>query len=427
MRGEAFPIVPVLMYHSVADEPPASPIAPLATPVRVFERMMAHLHRRRFTTISLAELHGHLSTGRPLPPRPIVLTFDDGYLDNWVNAFPILQKFAFRATIFVVPEFVDPSPEPRPTLLDVWQGRARAADLAHRGFLSWREMQVMARSGLVDIQSHTLTHTCLFQGPAVVDFHRPGAGYPWLAWNRHPTRKPRWLTEPQEELVPFGAPIYAHGRALGAPAYVPDDGLEAALTAYVERHGGLAFFRTAAWRNRLGQVAADHRARRPSAGIYETWTQYEARVSHELVESKAVIERHVGQRVNFLCWPGGAQNDTTHALAREAGYQATTKGSAKNAWGADAGRIHRISGNVSLARIHPLADAVGRLPLFALTVGAYRGDPVHARLRQALFAAGRALRAAVGRRSATTAARHSAPGRHARSSALDEVGRRAAE
>jgi peptidoglycan/xylan/chitin deacetylase (PgdA/CDA1 family) len=386
------------MYHSVADDRSRPPWRHLATPVALFDRMMSYLKRRGFTTIFLDELYRHLSHGDPLPPRPIAITLDDGYLDNWVHAFPLLQRHGLKATIFVAPEFVDPTADVRPTLLDVWHGRVEGTGLAWRGFLSWNEMRQMLGSGLVDIQGHTLTHTCLFQGPRIVDFHHPGDDYRWLAWNRYPERKPRWLTEEQEDLVPFGTPVYEYGRALGAPRYHPDEALTAALTEHVERHGGPAFFGTPDWTTRLVDLCAAYRQAHGDRGRLETGAEYEARVRHELVTSKALIEAELGRPVRFLCWPGGVHNETTERIAREAGYLATTRGATKNARGASPGRIQRIPGNVSLAWIHPVADAYGSLPMFALKVHAYRGSRMAAAARSAVFMAGRAVRGLAGSR-----------------------------
>ena len=64
--------------------------------------------RRGFHAVSLSEIHAYLKTGAALPERAIGLTFDDGYLDNWVFAFPLLKKYGMKATVFMATDFVDP-------------------------------------------------------------------------------------------------------------------------------------------------------------------------------------------------------------------------------------------------------------------------------------------------------------------------------
>ena len=73
----------------------------------------------------------------------LFLSFDDGYLDNWIYVFPMLKKFKYKATIFVSPEFVDPRPIVRPTLEDYWNDKKSLAEIDNWGFLSWdaRELE----------------------------------------------------------------------------------------------------------------------------------------------------------------------------------------------------------------------------------------------------------------------------------------------
>jgi peptidoglycan/xylan/chitin deacetylase (PgdA/CDA1 family) len=387
------PIVPVLMFHSVADATENVPCRHLCVPVKLFDQTTSYLKTRKFNTITLQELYNHLSVGEPLPPKPIVITFDDGFLDNWVNAFPILKKHGLKATIFVTPEFVDPTPELRPTLSDVWEGQIKEVDLTYWGFLSWNEMREMVNSGLIDIQSHTLTHTWLFQGSEIVDFHHPGDSYPWLAWNKHPEKKYRWLAESQESLVPFGTPVYSYGRALAAPQYFPDKGLTNSVVEYVNRHGGASFFETLGWRKSLFDLARDYKKQSHVNGRYETEPEYKERIRRELVLSKELIERNLGKKVDFLCWPGGAFTETAVMMAEEAGYLATTKGTAKNAWGADPKRIHRVGASVaSLSKRYPFLARHFGLFCFAAKVNSYRGNLFYSLLLSASFTAGRTFR-----------------------------------
>jgi peptidoglycan/xylan/chitin deacetylase (PgdA/CDA1 family) len=376
-KGEQRPVVPVYMFHSIADASSKLPYRHLSTPVKAFTRIVQYLYRAGFNTITLNDLYGYLNTGKPLPTAPIVLTFDDGYLDNWVNAFPILAKHRMKATMFVVPEFVDPLGEVRPTLRDVWEKKMQPEDLQIAGFLSWNEMKVMEASGLIDIQSHSLTHTCTFQGSEIVDFHHPGDRYPWLSWNKYPERKYQWGIEDQEEYVEFGAPVYTYGRALAGPQYFPDEFLTKTLQEYVEQHGGRSFFSNPRWRDRLFSVARTYPEHHELTDRYETQAEYEDRVRQEVGQSKEMIESALRKTVHFLCWPGGAVNESTRRVAREVGYLSTTKGTSKNTWGADPERINRIGGEIRLTRDCPWADNYVGPMVFTAKVSAYRGNRLY--------------------------------------------------
>ncbi|MEP7287331.1 MAG: polysaccharide deacetylase family protein [Chloroflexota bacterium] len=130
--------VPILMYHYI-DNPPANADKVLldlvVTPVN-FTQQMQWLKDNGYTTISPDELMAALWHGKKLPPKPIMLTFDDGYANAWYNAFPILKKFGFSGVFFVITDFID-------------TGRP--------GYLSWPLAKIMVQSGMF-IENHTRGH-----------------------------------------------------------------------------------------------------------------------------------------------------------------------------------------------------------------------------------------------------------------------------
>jgi len=83
------------------------------------------------------------------------VTFDDGYLDNWVHAFPVLKKLGVKAAMYLVTSLVERQALPREGVA-VSDTRRRERDPG--GFLSWAEARAMADSGLVTFGSHTHTH-----------------------------------------------------------------------------------------------------------------------------------------------------------------------------------------------------------------------------------------------------------------------------
>jgi len=310
------------MYHSISDNQRWL-WGHLSCPVHVFEDHIRALAENGFATVSLPEMHSHLCHGTALPQNPIVLTFDDGYLDNWVFAYPILKRYAFRGTVFVNPDFVDPAARPRPNLDDA-PGDQEALASRSTGFLSWSEMAAMQSSGVMDIQSHALTHTWHFCGRQIVDWHHPGDCYPWLAWNARPDRKYLWLNENQAAFVPFGAPVYAHERALVAHRYFPDQRLTDVLAGEVAERGNSAFFLDPDWQKVLSGRCTRYRSQGQLDGRWESDQEYESRVRHELDAAKQIIEANLRKPVSFLCWPGGGYNETTERIAREVGYVAAT-------------------------------------------------------------------------------------------------------
>ncbi len=318
--------VPVVMYHGVGPPKPDWMWNFLVMPAQVFEGQMRILKEKGWTTITLKKLYDHMSKGESLPDKPVVLTFDDGYLDNWVFAYPILKKYGHHAVVWLSTDFVDPTATVRPTLEDAWGGGVADGDLPVTGFLSWNEMRIMVKSGVFEIQSHAKTHTWHFTGPTINDFHRPTGvasyiPYTWLGWNRFPERKHEYMTARLEEEVPYGTPVYEHGKSLAVRRYFEDTSLTDRLVRCVSENGGSRFFDRSEWRRELIDIVNAH----PSGGGHiETGEEYEARVRSELAESRREIEEALETNVDFLCWPGGAFNPELLRIAEDVGYRATT-------------------------------------------------------------------------------------------------------
>lgn len=150
--------VPVFMYHHV--NPNAGDLVTV-TP-EVFEGQMRYLRDGGYRAITPDDLVAHLRGGA-VPKRSVVITFDDGWLDNYRFAFPVLKKYAIRATIFLVTDRVDgASPGGSESESSVPTHReskelVRAGE-QRRVVLQWDHVREMAAGGLIEFHSHTKTH-----------------------------------------------------------------------------------------------------------------------------------------------------------------------------------------------------------------------------------------------------------------------------
>ncbi len=318
--------IPVIMYHSVGMNDSDWLWSHISISVELFESHLKVLKKRKFRSIHLSDYVTFKKQGEYKDDNLIVLTFDDGYLDNWIYVYPLLEKYGFKATIFVNPEFIDPADGVRPNLKDVWEGRCAFSDLTVPGFLSWPELKKMNDSGIIDIQSHTMTHTWYFCGDRIVDFHHPGSQnkYPWLFWNARPDKKYAYLTENQETYVPYGTPIYENGRALGVKRYFPDHGLSDSVANVVKRNGREDFFRSENWRDVLFQKCNEYKNNHTLHDRYETNEEFEQRTIFELKQSKVILESKLNKKIDYLCWPGGALTECAVENASETGYLGAT-------------------------------------------------------------------------------------------------------
>lgn len=343
-------IVPVLMYHSIGIPNEKWIFRHLTCPYKIFESQLRWMKKKQFHTISLKQLYDHMNEGIALPKNPIVFTFDDGYLDNWVFAYPLLKKYGFNGTIYINPDFVDPRDICRKTLLDVWTGKIDIGKLETTGYLSWNEMKEMIKEGVMNIQSHAMTHTLYFKGNEIIDFRNPGDQYIWMTWNNHPDKKP-YLQIDNDEFICYGEPVYEYGKSLDTNRFFHDGELSKYLITHIRKQGGVDFFQDIDWRKKLLKVVESYKKEKKLNEEYETQENYEKRVKYELEESKKIIEKKLQIDVKFLCWPVGGTTKKALEIASNVGYISSTaardikieeKNKLKNGYGENPERIRRI-------------------------------------------------------------------------------------
>lgn len=123
-------VVPIIMYHNVENSShfKADTVSP-----ENFAWQMAYLKNHGYQLLTLDELIEGIKEGRAFSRKSVVLTFDDGYENNFIHAFPVLRQYQFPATIFVSPGFI-----------------------AKKGFLDWRQLRQMQKEG-ISYGSHGMT------------------------------------------------------------------------------------------------------------------------------------------------------------------------------------------------------------------------------------------------------------------------------
>lgn len=130
---DGYQTVPILVYHRFGRKPDRLALTP-----EMFEAQMAYLQHQGYRVIRLSDMHAFLQGHGSLPKKAVVITIDDGFKSAYTIAYPILKKYGFPATLFVYSSFI-----------------------GLPGGLSWTQMREMVDSSLIDIQSHSKTHTNL--------------------------------------------------------------------------------------------------------------------------------------------------------------------------------------------------------------------------------------------------------------------------
>ncbi len=136
--------IPVLMYHYIRYMKDQNDKVGFSLSVRPdnFEKQAQYLTSHGFSTVTPKQVYDNLVFGKPLPPKPIMLTFDDGYADFYFEALRIVDKYNLKATLFIPSEKIG-SPN----------------------YLTWDELRKLTTDPNIDIAGHTMTHINLAQIP----------------------------------------------------------------------------------------------------------------------------------------------------------------------------------------------------------------------------------------------------------------------
>ncbi|MGA2540029.1 MAG: polysaccharide deacetylase family protein [Verrucomicrobiota bacterium] len=137
------PRLPILMYHSVSADPERGVAAYYKVNIgpAVFRRHLRQLVEAGYRTMDVAGLARLVGGGEPLPPKTVVITFDDGFRNIYTEAFPVLQEHRFTATVFLPTAFI--------------QGERRCFNGTE--CLTWDEVRQLRKAG-VEFGSHSVSH-----------------------------------------------------------------------------------------------------------------------------------------------------------------------------------------------------------------------------------------------------------------------------
>ena len=278
--------IPILMLHTVNDRPMDNPMGTLSVSAKGLEAYLKVFKRWKYQMISMDDF---LNENYDRDQNYIVLTFDDGYKDNYTVAKPIMQKYGARGTIFVNPAYT-----------------SEKSNDSDWGFMTWEEIQAAENSGVFDIQAHTMTHEFIFTSDRVVDYYTPDKfnKYYWLAWMLHPDAPRKWNSTANDyrDKIPAGYPVFEYGRRISCRKFLPNQ-------EYVDFL--IRNYKT-------GETDAEFDGNR---GTYESEEEYREYVRWEIEECKNQLEKKVNKTIHSLCFPGGGYTDYALDIAEKCGYR----------------------------------------------------------------------------------------------------------
>lgn len=311
--------LPVVMYHSIHTWHNRG----LVISPELFEAQCRAMVEAGWRCASLSEAEGYLLHSEPLPPKTAWLTFDDGYLDNYVYAWPILKKYGLRGTVCATLELVEDAGAPRQTLEDVWAGRASMEDLptsdnpmqAHPVlefeerkdvFLNWEEIRRMEASGVMHTIAHSLRHDKVFVSPEYKGFFQP-------------QRRGRTFDRVRGRIL-WGLPCFEIEAALASRAFIPSDRLLDALAEVVpqDKVAAHAFFQDADKVATLEGIVAGFKLE--ELGALESEAAMFERFKMEFALCKERLEAETTSPVRTFCWPWGKFSPLAREAAKEVGF-----------------------------------------------------------------------------------------------------------
>ena len=276
-------LLPVFHFHDVTRED--------------LEPKLRHLADNGYRTVIADEIAAYARGTLTLPARSVGLCFDDAWKSVATVAAPLLGQYGLRAITYAIP--------------------ARITENGEDGspFVTWDELSTINTSGVIDVQSHTESHSRIFAASEVEDFVQPGYETTPLL------NRPQLSASPALTFVSpadLGAPLYGMRSRMsdGRRALVSRD-VHAACVDLVKREGGPAFFSRPGWRRTLAAIVAA-----APAASFERDADQARSIEDELARSRSILnDRLKTDSVAHICLPWGICGSRTAAMLERTGYR----------------------------------------------------------------------------------------------------------
>ncbi len=274
--------IPVLYYHRVGAPDPVH----LSISIEGFDRQMAFLKRRGYNVISAKELIDWMAGDLNLKMPAVCLTFDDGFVDNLLYADPILEKYGFKAALFVATDLIRPESQKAAEKVDEFNTahtKARRGDLSN--FMSLNELKTLENTGRWEIYSHSAKHNQVFVSKEKTGIY-PKTDNHWgiLSAYNNGCSSGEW-------------PVFKRQAGLVTPGFVKcSQGKDSSIDSEESIQVGDIFLKK------------------------EKQTEYLERIENDLTSSLKIIEKEFIPKPKLICWPWGKTNETLEKVAVKVGY-----------------------------------------------------------------------------------------------------------
>lgn len=296
--------IPIFLYHQVNSLSNVTP--------ELFEEHLKIIEKLKMKTLTISEYYSKKTS-----KNSILITFDDGYFDNYKYVFPLLKKYNMKATIFLNTLYIADKRKFEPKIELNYEANYEAIkNFIESGigfseqYLSWEEIKEMYDSGLLDFQAHSHKHTAMFTDSKILDFSK-------------------------KDKMDY-TDIYLYGEAEDNFPIFSKRGEYTGPALIIKRE----FFNI--FRNFFNEQLVnitDKKQQLIAAQNFidinkkyfskETEEEYIKRIQNEFLENKNLIEKKIGTNVQFFCWPWGHRNNKTIEILKDLGvigFISTKKG-----------------------------------------------------------------------------------------------------
>ena len=248
------------------------------------EPALAYLVENEYRTVTSDDAAAVAREGRRPRPRAVMLAFDDAWASLWLVVGPLLRQFGLRAVTYAIPARIADAPAPRQASVD-----PAAADRAANPFATWPELRSLVDSGVIDVQSHTWSHSMVFTGDRIL-------GHVTSAFADEPL-----LNRPR---VDDGTTLsFLSPAEVGAPLFARRSRMSDGLRFYPDLEAPMAANRTAT-----------------AKGRWETPAEQRQAIEQELLAGRDMLEHRLGIRVRHACLPWGVSGAIARAALARTGY-----------------------------------------------------------------------------------------------------------
>jgi len=291
LGGSVKGAIPIFHFHDVSRE--------------YLEPYFQYLAENDYKTLDSEDISRVVRGKETFPQRSVALCFDDAWASLWAVVFPLLKQYNLQAITYVSPSRIDDAVECRP------QTGVLNQDKGSR-FASWAELVAMHKSGLVDIQAHTLSHSKVFCSNQIKGFLTPETKMSLLS-------RPALVDGSEKNFLSLdmlGYPLYAQrSRYSDALRFLPDKESTLRCCEHVSQNGKSGFFERENWRKELIQIAGTEKGR------FETEDERKSEIRMDLTECRKILELKLEKPVRHICMPWAVCGKLAESLAREVGYE----------------------------------------------------------------------------------------------------------